>query len=270
MQSLTISLIQSDLHWQDPQANVKMFDQKINTIPNNTDIIVLPEMFNVGFVTQPSSCAEQMYGQSFTWLKNKALEKSCVICGSLLIKDAGKYYNRFIWMMPSGEFTYYDKKHLFRYAGEHEKITAGKNKIITNLKGWNFFPVICYDIRFPVWCKNNYSPKGVFDYDIMIVVANWPGNRSHSWSTLLMARAIENVSYVIGVNRIGKDGKGIEYSGDSVVVNPKGEIISSIKPGNNQIETITLSGKEPENSRNTFRFADDWDKFKLLQNPDPT
>ncbi len=266
MQDLNVTIIQSDLHWANPESNIKMFDNKIDSIKSNTtDIIILPEMFNTGFITDSVKQAEEMYGKSFEWMKKKASEKDCIISGSLFIKDGTDYLNRFIWMQPDGKFYYYDKNHLFSFAGEHKRLTAGKNKIIIEFKGWRIFPVICYDLRFPVWCKNNYSEEKGFDYDLMIVVASWPEARSHPWKTLLMARAIENVCYVAGVNRVGTDGYDLKYSGDSAFIDQKGNHISDIEPSENIIETTKLSRKDLFDFRNTFRVCDDWDKFKIIQ-----
>ncbi len=240
MQTLKVHLVQSVLHWEDPKKNLAMFDEKLAGIDTAPDLIVLPEMFTTGFTMIPHNHAEPMEGKSMQWMQEKAGQHNCVVTGSMIIRANGNYFNRLIWMQPDGNYQFYDKKHLFSYAGENKYYTPGSGKLVVELKGWKIMPVICYDLRFPGWCRNSYDEDRGFAYDCMINVANWPGSRSHAWRVLLMARAIENQAYVIGLNRVGADGNNIEYSGDSAVIDPKGENLSGIMPYREASETVNL------------------------------
>ncbi len=257
MEDLKVTLLQTPLHWESVEKNISMFDELLNSITEQTDLIILPEMFSTGF-TMNTSIAEVMTGKSLQWLKEKAKEKNCVITGSLMISENGKNYNRLIWMQPDGNFQTYDKRHLFRMANEQSHFTAGDKKLIATLKGWKICPLICYDLRFPVWSRNKN-----LDYDVLIFVANWPARRSLAWSTLIPARAVENQSYVVAVNRIGSDRHDVDYSGDSVAYNPLGEKLSTIKQNENKHETITLSWKFLQEYREKFPAAMDADDFEL-------
>lgn len=267
--SLKVSIIQSELHWENVDQNLEMFAQKIEAISESTDIIVLPEMFNTGFSMDSSELAETMDGKTVAWMKAQAIKSNAVITGSLIVKEIplsggarGGFFNRLIWAQPDGKLYTYDKRHLFRMAGEHNHFTAGDNRLIIEYKGWRICPLICYDLRFPVWSRNtskNESPV----YDILIYVANWPAVRKQPWSKLLEARAIENQCYVIGVNRVGEDGKGIAYSGNSVVVNPKGDVISSIAENADTTESVDLSLAELNEFREKFPVSLDGDDFTL-------
>ena len=262
MQDLKIAIIQTDLLWENIPANLAVFEDKISSITENVDLIVLPEMFNTAFSMNPPVCAEMPDGKSMLWLKKKVIEKNCTITGSILTNENNKFYNRLIWMSPDGTYQHYNKKHLFRFAGEHEVFSPGKEKITTSIKGWNFRPLVCYDLRFPVWSMNTFF-NDKFEYDCLVYIANWPEKRRDAWMSLLVARAIENQSYVIGVNRIGADGKGNLYSGDSMIVDPKGKIILQIPANKEATEIVTLSYSEMQNYRDHFRVALDWDKFSL-------
>ena len=217
MQNLIITYIQTELVWENVQANLEMLDNKIEAIENPTDLILLPEMFSTGFSMNPAKFAETMQGSAVTWMMKKAAEKSAVITGSLMIEEGGRYFNRLVWAKPDGRMLTYDKKHLFRMTGEEKVYRAGTHQLTVELKGWRIRPFICYDLRFPVWMRNSQNP-----YDLAIVVANWPAAREVQWQTLLRARAIENQSYVIGVNRVGVDGNEIEYNGYSCVIDYQG------------------------------------------------
>lgn len=277
MQDLKVTFIQSNLHWENIEENLQSFSRKISSIQEKTDLIVLPEMFSTGFTMNNKAMAEKMSGKTFEWMKNTSKEKNCVLAGSVVIEENGNYYNRFIWMSTDGTFEAYDKRHLFRYANEQDHYTAGNKKIIVELNGWKICPLICYDLRFPVWIRNHLSPtlpsgEGVSllegeikrgCYDLLLFVANWPERRSHPWKTLLMARAMENQAYVVGVNRIGNDGNNIYHSGDSAAINFKGEIISKTKPHEESVETITLSKTELEEWRKNFPAWMDADQFKV-------
>lgn len=270
--TLKITIIQSELFWENVDRNLEMFTQKIEGISKPTDIIVLPEMFNTGFSMESKKLSETMGGKTVTWMKSQAVNSAAVITGSLIINENENYYNRLIWAQPNGEIYTYDKRHLFRMAGEHHNFDAGIERVIIEYKGWRICPMICYDLRFPVWSRNiafchpepvegskNSSPV----YDILIYVANWPAVRKQPWNKLLEARAIENQCYVIGVNRVGKDGKEIGYSGNSVVVNPKGDIISSIAENADTTESVDLSLTELNDFREKFPVSMDGDEFTL-------
>ncbi len=281
MQNLSIILFQSDLFWEDPGKNLEMFSEKIeadwpkaplnNGVGENTrvegaphpDIIILPEMFTTGFTQEPARLAEPMEGRSMKWMLDRAVERSSVVTGSIIIQEDGNFHNRLIWMPPDGNYSYYDKRHLFTYAGEHKRFTAGSKKLIVEHRGWKIMPLICYDLRFPVWNRNTWSEDEGFAYDCMINVANWPAARSHVWRVLLMARAIENQAYVIGINRTGRDNNDIDYLGDSAVISPKGENISSLMPQEETSEVVTLTRCELDSFRDKFRVWADWDNFSL-------
>jgi omega-amidase len=258
MQDLNVTLVQCPLHWEKSDENLHDFTQRLSGIePGSTDLIVLPEMFTTGFTMNPSDVAEKMDGHAVNWLKEKAKEKQCVLTGSIIIKENESYFNRLIWMRPDGTFETYDKRHLFRMGEEHLVYTGGDKKLIVTLKGWRIRPLICYDLRFPVWSRNRN------DYDCLIYMANWPEVRSYPWRQLLIARAIENQAYVVGVNRVGSDGLDIKHSGDSVVLTPKGMPISKTLANQDTIETVKLSYADLESFRNAFPAHLDADAFML-------
>lgn len=262
MQDLKITLVQSSLAWEDPVANIRNFDEKFRSFNDPTDLIILPEMFNTGFTMEAESNAEAMDGKSIQWMAEKAAEKHCVVCGSLIIADAGNYYNRFVWMRRDGSFDYYDKKHLFRMGDEHLHYSAGNKKLIVELKGWKVMPMVCYDLRFPVWSKNEYS-DGKYAYDLLLYVANWPAVRSLAWTSLITARAIENISYAAGLNRIGKDGREYEYSGNSMVAGPDGNTIMEIGSDKASVSTVKLKAENLIQSRSKLGVGKDWDAFNI-------
>jgi omega-amidase len=262
---LKISAIQSNLVWEDIDANLSAFENKINSLTSKSDLIVLPEMFSTGFSMNPNRCAEKPNGKTTLWMQKMARHANSVITGSIVIEENGKYFNRLIWMKPNGNYETYDKKHLFSIAGENEIYTAGTDKLIIELKGWKICPLICYDLRFPVWCKNKYI-RNEFEYDLLIFVANWPEIRSHAWNTLLAARAIENMSYLVGVNRVGDDGNKISHSGNTQIIDPKGMIISKPIEGEESVCQATLDAAVLKNFRNQFAVGDDWDQFRIIDN----
>ncbi len=261
MTDLKISLVQAELYWEDIDKNLEMFSRKISSIDAATNLIILPEMFNTGFTMNAKSCAEEMSGKTIEWLHSTAKEKSSVITGSVIIKEKGKFYNRLIWMNPDGTFQVYDKRHLFRLAEENKTYTPGNKKIITEINGWKICPLICYDLRFPVWSRRTKQE----DYDLLIYVANWPERRIHAWRQLLIARAIENQSYVAGVNRVGDDGHKIYHSGYSAAVDFKGEQMSKMNSGEESVETVSLNKEALLEFRKHFAFADDADEFRIIQ-----
>lgn len=260
MQDLIITYIQSDLYWENPTLNRDRFDQLINQISENTDVIILPEMFTTGFTMNPKLIAEPANGETLQWMIKKAKEKNCVITGSVSIKENDNYYNRLYWVTPIGEISFYNKRHLFQMGNEHYHYIAGTEKITVEYKGWKICPLICYDLRFPVWARNTKENT----YDLLIYVANWPEIRSYPWKQLLIARAIENQAYVIGVNRVGKDGNETAHSGDSAVLTPRGELLSKVNDNKEHIETIKLSMKELVDFRTIFPVLSDSDTFKVL------
>jgi omega-amidase len=255
---LKLTLVQTSLHWHNPEANRQMLAQKLSALSEPTDLIVLPEMFTTGFSMEAPALAETMSGPTLRWLAEQAQLHRAVITGSLIIKEADKYYNRLIWMLPNGTFRFYDKRHLFRMAGETIIYTAGNSKSTFSLKGWQVCPLVCYDLRFPVWSRNKQN-----QYDLLLYVANWPEKRRLAWQTLLQARAIENLAYVAGVNRVGEDGNGITYAGDSVVHQPNGEVLWQ-KSYAEDIQTLTLSKKHLNHYRETFPAYLDADDFTLV------
>ncbi len=262
MQDLKITIIQSDISWENAERNLDMFGNKIDSIKGYTDLIVLPEMFNTGFSVKNKECAETSDGITMQWLKQKAEEKNCVITGSIFMKENNKYYNRLIWMRQDGTYEIYNKRHLFQLVNEQDFISPGKKRKVFNLNGWKILPQICYDLRFPVWSKNTFY-KGEYEYDLIIYIANWPEPRNYSWKSLLIARAIENQAYVVGVNRIAKDGFGIPHSGDSVIINYRGRIITNIKANSDSLKTKTLSYSELFEFRQYFKIGMDWDNFDI-------
>lgn len=259
MSNLVITGIQTALHWENPAANLNMFEEKIKNIPGKTEIVVLPEMFSTGFSMKPGKLAETMNGETVNWMKRIAAEKKIILTGSVIIEEGEQYFNRLIWMLPNGEYGYYDKRHLFAYAGEDEHYTSGKKRLIASVKGWKINLLICYDLRFPVWARQQQNSEGP-EYDVLIYVANWPERRIHAWKTLLQARAIENQCYVIGVNRVGNDGNNIYHSGDSMVVDPLGEALYH-KAHEEDIFTITLQKDKLEEVRQKLPFWKDGDQF---------
>lgn len=257
--ALNVTLIQSDLHWQNREANLAMFEEKIWQIEEPTDLIILPEMFNSGFTMEAEKNAEPINFTTFKWMRQQAQQTGAVVTGSFIVRENNHYFNRLIWMQPDGEFDFYDKRHLFRMANEHEHFSAGEKRIIKTLKGHRICPMICYDLRFPVWSRNTKN----LDFDVLIYVANWPQARSSAWNTLLKARAIENLSYCIGVNRVGEDGNGIAYSGNSAVIDPKGHEIFH-QENTEIIKTVTLDFEELNRYRTKFPANQDADSFELL------
>lgn len=259
MQSLKVTTIQTNLYWEDIHKNLEQFNEKLNALLEQTDIIILPEMFTTGFTMNPLLLAEEHGGKGLQWMQQKAKEKNAVLVGSISVKDKQQYYNRLYWVMPDGAYQFYDKRHLFQMGKEDLHYTAGNKKIIMEYKGWKICPLICYDLRFPVWSRNKKEDT----YDVLLYVANWPEVRSYPWRQLLIARAIENQTYVIGVNRIGEDGNAIKHSGDSCVINPRGEIINTTKANEDKTETLSLSYTYLDEFRKLFPVMLDGDDFEI-------
>lgn len=263
MSALSFTLVQTKLHWEDKKSNLEMLERKIRSIDQPAQVVVLPEMFSTGFSMKPELLAETMDGETVNWMKRMAAEKKIILTGSLIIEDNGHYFNRLIWMLPNGKYGYYDKRHLFAYAGEDQHYAGGEQRLIASVNGWKVNLLVCYDLRFPVWARQQYSEERGFEYDVLVYVANWPERRNTAWKALLQARAIENQCYVIGVNRVGKDGNDIEHSGDSMVIDPLGAILYH-QAHDEDIFTITLDKTELEQVRERFPFWKDADAFRII------
>ncbi|MFZ5999898.1 MAG: amidohydrolase [Bacteroidota bacterium] len=263
MQDLKITIIQSDLHWEDIGANLAMFEEKIWQIGTQTDVIVLPEMFTTGFSMNTKKLAEMMNMRTFKWMRQMADQTGALVLGSFIANVHDRFYNRLLWMEPGGTFKTYDKRHLFRMAEEHQVYSPGESLLIGHWKGWRICPLICYDLRFPVWSRNRWNASlKKPSYDVLVYVANWPQVRSAAWETLLRARAIENLSYAVGVNRVGIDGNGIEYNGNSAIISPKGDAIFSVE-GMEAVKTIELSANSLQAYRDRFPAFLDADDFTI-------
>lgn len=264
MSTLTFSLVQTSIHWENKNANLSMLEHKIDGIADKTEIVVLPEMFSTGFSMKAGELAETMDGPSVEWMRTMAQKNNIILAGSLIIAHADKYYNRLIWMLPNGQSGHYDKRHLFGFAGENNHYTAGIKRLIASVKGWKINVQVCYDLRFPVWARQQQAADEMAmpEYDVLIYVANWPARRSHAWKTLLCARAIENQCYVIGVNRVGNDGNDQHYSGDSMLIDPLGEVLYH-KEEEEDICTIAIDKDHLDQVRSKLPFLRDRDHFVI-------
>ncbi len=256
MKNLRVTLIQSQIHWEKKPANLQTFGQKLVPLAGQTDLVVLPEMFTTGFSMNAPALAETMQGPTVQWLAEQAAALGAVVTGSFIAEDKGRFFNRLVWMQPDGTYALYDKRHLFTYAQEHHHYSPGTTPLIVEWMGWKIMPLICYDLRFPVWSRN------VQNYDLLLYVANFPERRRHAWTSLLTARAIENLAYVIGVNRVGKDGNDIYYSGDSTLLDYAGQALYSVSHVED-VFTITLSMQNLQEFRQRFAFLNDRDAFTL-------
>lgn len=263
MQDLTVTLVQADLVWENTQSNLTHIETLLRDT-QQTDLIILPEMFTTGFSMQPKQLAEYLTGPTSQWMRRLAAEKNAVVTGSVIMEDNGRYYNRLIWMEPDGNLMHYDKRHLFSMAGEEKFYTPGERKIFPELKDWKILPLICYDLRFPVWSRQSppYTEIGQHPNDLLIYVANWPEKRIYAWQHLLIARAIENQCYVVGVNRVGDDGNDIYYSGNSCVIDPMGELLFSVDHAES-VYSIALNRQHLDDIRMKLPFLDDRDEFEL-------
>ena len=235
MSLLKITTFQTYLFWENIDKNLEYLTLRLTSIRETTDLIVLPEMFNTGFSMNPDKLAEKMNGKSIKWMHEQAKKYKCVVTGSIIIKEKNNNYNRLIWMRPDGSYEYYDKRHLFGLGEEDQHYKAGAKKLFVELKGWKICPVICYDLRFPVWLRNTNQ-----EYDLLLIVANWPERRSLHWRSLIPARAIENQAFVVGVNRVGHDGNEVYHSGDSMCIDPNGKVIY-YKPNDEDLYTFSIN-----------------------------
>jgi omega-amidase len=259
MNTLKITTFQAYLFWENIDKNLQNLGLRLSSIREKTDLIVLPEMFSTGFSMNPEAHAEAMDGKTMNWMLQQAKKFNCVITGSIIIKEDEKYFNRLIWMRPDGSYEYYDKRHLFGLGEEDKHYSSGDRKLFVELHGWKICPMICYDLRFPVWLRNKDE-----EYDMLLIVANWPERRSLHWRTLIPARAIENQSFVVAVNRVGNDGNEIYHSGDSMCIDPNGNVIY-YKPNDEDLYTFSINKEDLITARQSFPFLKDADKFELNQ-----
>lgn len=292
MSSLTITTIQTSLKWEDKEANLRHFEARIESLREHAEIVILPEMFSTGFSMRPERLAETMDGPTVRWMASIAARRRIILTGSVIIEDKGQFYNRLIWMLPNGQYGYYDKRHRFAYAGEDERYTAGAKRVVASVKGWRVLLLVCYDLRFPVWSRQTPQDRGEtpatesplgsqtagsaitatkpqgaaatpdLEYDLLLYVANWPERRAHAWKTLLQARAIENQCYAAGVNRIGHDGHDIYHSGDSMIIGPLGETLYHAG-AKDETFTLTLQKDDLTKVRERFPFWRDADHFSI-------
>lgn len=254
METLYITLLQSDIVWEQPDANLKNYDKLLAGV-GHTDLVVLPEMFTTGFTMHPLKMKETMEGRSVQWMKQVASKKSTAVTGTLIIEEDGNFYNRCLWVFPNGSIRHYDKRHLFTMAGEHLHYQAGSERLVVEHMGWRFCPLICYDLRFPVWSRNTDN------YDVLIYMTNWPAARHHVWKSLLVARAIENQAYCVGVNRVGTDASEKQYRGDSALIDPKG--FATYLGHNEKAETFKITYSDLHRFRKTFPVLSDMDNFTI-------
>ncbi|MEY4133900.1 MAG: amidohydrolase [Saprospiraceae bacterium] len=253
---LRVSLVQADLAWEDRPANLQRLNAMISPLQGCTDLIVLPEMFTTGFSMSAERLAEPNSGATGVWMAGQAAKTGAVLAGTFIVSEGGRYYNRLLWARPDGTVSHYDKRHLFSLSGEHLHYCPGANRLLTELKGWKICPLICYDLRFPVWSRNTDA------FDLLIYTANFPARRSYAWKQLLIARAIENQCYTIGVNRTGNDGNGIEYSGDSCVLDFEGHYLAQAPAGEHVVSCV-LEAAPMQDFRKKFPFLNDMDDFVL-------
>jgi omega-amidase len=255
---LNLAIFQLDLAWEDAASNRGRIDLFLSNLHFGTDIVFLPEMFPTGFSMNVSQMAESMDGETIQWMKDRCRQYHLAICGSLIIREDAKYYNRLVFVEPSGNIQYYNKRHLFTMGNEENYFEPGMERLIVKYKGWRICTLICYDLRFPVWARNRN------EYDILVYSANWPQARTEVWNTLLKARAIENQAYVVGANRVGVDGNGIGYSGNSQLIDAKGNIISEIDKNTEGIIIGTCSWGDLEKFRSDFPVLNDADSFEIV------
>jgi len=263
MNDLAITLIQPDLHWEAIEANLATLEEMIWQKEGHSDLIVLPEMFSTGFSMNPEKLAEPPGGKTFKWMQMMAKQHKVAITGSYIIKEKKEFFNRLYFVYPDGSASHYDKRHLFSLADEHLNYTKGNDRLIVEYKGWKIHPLICYDLRFPVWSRTQSISTDLFEYDLLIYVANWPEARIHAWDTLLQARAIENLSYCVGVNRVGIDGFQKNYPGHSACYNFKGETVGFTKE--ESVTTLTISSEAIQKFRNKYNFQADADSFRISE-----
>ena len=265
MPDLTLSLIQTALHWEQPEANRAMLSAKLAQVPASSALVLLPEMFSTGFSMNAAALAETMDGPTVQWMRESAAKHRKILAGSLIIREDDMFVNRLIWMLPNGQLGYYDKRHCFTLAGEDRHYTPGNRRLIASVMGWRVNLCICYDLRFPVWSRQQLGgteEQPEPEFDLLVYVANWPDRRIHAWKSLLPARAIENQCYVAAVNRVGPDGHAIDHSGHSMIIDPLGEILAT-ESGQEAIITASLSRSHLEETRTKLPFWRDADRFLI-------
>ena len=263
MNNLNIAYIQADLKWEDKKANLQHFNDLLKQVQVGTDLILLPETFTTAFPVDPKIFAEKEDGVTMRWLQQQARDKNAVICTTFPLEKDGHYYNSLVWMRPDGSYELYFKRHTFTMGGEDKLVERGQKQLIVELNGWRIRPMVCYDIRFPVWARNRYK-DGQYEYDLAFYLANFPDSRMNVWHTLLQARAIENQAYWIGVNRVGEDANGLHYSGESQVINPRGLVISHAEPYQEVVLHCTLEAEPLLRFRTKFPLGPDWDKYEIV------
>lgn len=264
--TLTVSLVQGNTRWHDPQANREYYAGLLGREKHGSDIFILPETFTSGFSNEAIADAETMDGPTLVWMLDQARQHQAVITGSVQIRDDARVFNRLIWAQPDGHYKTYDKRHLFRMANEHQRYASGNERLVVEYKGWRICPQVCYDLRFPVFSRNrfNHDAENRFDYDLLLYVANWPAARKHAWRSLLPARAIENLAYVAGVNRVGVDGNTIDYAGDSVLLDYLGQAMLT-GGEKDEVLTCSLSANELQAYRTKFPAYLDADTFEITE-----
>ncbi|MDP4280711.1 MAG: nitrilase-related carbon-nitrogen hydrolase [Bacteroidota bacterium] len=263
MSDLQVAFIQADILWNQPFRNCERFQLMANEIRPHVDVLLFPEMFNTGFYPDPERFAEEEDGPSVEFLSGLSHKKDCLVMATLAIRENGKFYNRLYCIFPDGRRIGINKRHLFSMSGENKIFSSGNERVVISWREWNILPLVCYDLRFPVWSRNGYL-EGRYEYDLLIYLSNWPKSRSRVWNTLLSARAMENQSYVIGVNRIGSDGQGTDHAGESMMVHPKGMAICKASvSGEPCIKTCLLSRNELDTFRKEFPLGPDWDHFNI-------
>ncbi len=262
MPNLHLAYIQADLRWEDKDANIERFGRLLKQVQPGTDLILMPETFTTAFPVDPKQFAEKEDGPTMQWLQNQAKAKNAVICTTFPLDIEGHYYNSLVWMRPDGSHELYFKRHTFTMGGEDKLVERGEKQLIVELNGWRIRPMVCYDIRFPVWARNRYE-NGQYEYDLAFYLANFPDSRMIVWNTLLVARAIENQAYWVGVNRVGDDANGLHYSGESQVINARGEVISKAEPYQEAVLHCTLDYEKLQHFRQKFPLGPDWDEFEI-------
>ena len=260
MHPLSVTLIQSNLVWENKAANLAQFAQKIQSKTGPGQLVILPEMFSTGFSMNPAQLAETMEGNTVQWMKTMAAQQKIILTGSVIIEEEGQFYNRLLWVLPNGTVAHYNKRHLFAFAGENQFYASGNKRFIASVNGWKINLQICYDLRFPVWARQQVQAAP--EYDLLVYVANWPERRNHAWKTLLTARAIENQCYVIGVNRVGEDANGINHSGDTMLIDPLGQVVYHCAH-EEAISTHILDQQHLQDIRQRFPFWKDADQFNI-------
>lgn len=253
---LRITLVQAHLHWEDAEANLAAFEARLAPLAGHTDLVVLPEMFTTGFTMNARACAEPMDGRTLAWMRAQAKRLDAAVTGSFIVQEEGRCYNRLAWVTPDGACQHYDKRHLFRLAGEDKHYAPGTAQLIVHWRGWRIMPLVCYDLRFPAWSRNTMG------YDLLLYVANFPAKRRHAWQHLLIARAIENQAYTIGVNRVGEDAHGIAYTGDSMLLDFNGQTRCHLAEQEACV-TLSLDHTAQQAFRQQFDFLADQDAFSL-------